>query len=120
MNASVCPSTPSGLPGRTSAWPGRFKKPSSSSPRACIEAIDYPARRELDKAVILALEQALARVADLDKDVAAQADTEQSRLRVGRRPGIDIDVKVLEQMPADLRAVVCGHTGPNGFGVVDA
>ena len=52
MSASPCSSTPSGAPARTSAWVGRSATPSSSCPQASLEAIDYPARRELDKAVI--------------------------------------------------------------------
>jgi DNA replication protein DnaC len=50
--ASASSSRPSGPPERTDASSVRSKKPSLKLSQACIEAIDYPARRELDKAVI--------------------------------------------------------------------
>ena len=44
---------------------------------------DLPVLQRTFEATLFALEQALARVADLDKDVAAQAETERYRVAVG-------------------------------------
>ena len=47
------------------------------------QRFELPVLQRTFEATLFALEQALARVADLDKDVAAQADTEQYRIAVG-------------------------------------
>ena len=52
MNASDCSSTPSASPGRTSASTRLLREAKLKISQACIEDIDYAARRELDKSVV--------------------------------------------------------------------
>ena len=52
MSASGCSSTPSGCARENKRLARALQEAKLKLPQACIEAIDYPARRELDKAVI--------------------------------------------------------------------